>query len=201
MGGLGSGRTSGVGAAGKVEHWRGIDLAELRRMGLLKPITGGRIRAIVWNVDGRVDKLGVIPLPHGIRFIKRDEHGNLRGLFVPYLVTSTMFGGERRWFQCPGCRRPCRLLYGTNSLRCRRCRRLTYASQSEAPHWRAQRRARSIRRRLGASSLDDAFPSKPPKMRWTTYERLRRVDGTLQQRWLGGVMAAADRLSSRLKRP
>ena len=40
MGGLGSGRTYHVGAAGKVEHWRSIDLADLKRMGLLKPIAG-----------------------------------------------------------------------------------------------------------------------------------------------------------------
>ena len=51
MGGLGSGRTSHVGAAGKCEHWRSIDLADLRRMGLLKPIVGGRLRAMVLPED------------------------------------------------------------------------------------------------------------------------------------------------------
>src|SRR5215475_1100671 len=46
-------RSLHLGAAGKVEHWRAIDLADLRRMGLLKPIVGGRIRAIRWkNADG-----------------------------------------------------------------------------------------------------------------------------------------------------
>src|SRR6516165_4543476 len=61
-------RTYHIGAASKCEHWRSIDLADLKRMGLLKPIEGGRIRAITWkHADGGVDTLGVIPNPGGIR--------------------------------------------------------------------------------------------------------------------------------------
>jgi len=201
VGGFGSGR---YGAAGKVEHWRAIDLADLKRMGLLKPIVDGRIKAITWKRDDAgLDKLGIIPSAIGIRFIKRDEEGTLAGLFVPYFYTPTMFGGFRKWFACPGCRRPARILYGVNTLRCRRCRGLKYASQSEAFHWRAQRKAVSIRRRVGASgdALDGPFPPKPPKMRWVTYKRLRAVDAALQERWLLGA-AAGDvwRLHSRVKR-
>jgi hypothetical protein len=177
MGGLGSGRTNQVGAAGKCEQWRSVDLTEPRRMGLLKP-TADAIRAIVWDVGGRLDKLGVIPAEDGVRFIKRDAEGQLHGLFVAYVTTSTMFGGHRKWFGCPGCRRPCRVLYGTNSLLGRMCRHLRYASQSETSPWRAQRRARNIRRRLGTSGngLDAPFPRKPPRMRWMTYDRLRFLD-------------------------
>src|SRR5262245_24009740 len=63
----------------------------------------------------------------------------------------------------------------------RRGRGLKYASQSEASHWRAQRKALSIRRRFGASgeALDGPFPLKPRKMHWATYNRLRRVDASL----------------------
>jgi hypothetical protein len=106
VGGLGSGRTYHIGAAGKCERWRSIDLAELKRTGLLKPIAGGNIRAIVWHVERRLDKLGVIPGANGVRFVKRDNQGQLSSLFVPYVITSTMFGGLRKWFECPGCRRP-----------------------------------------------------------------------------------------------
>jgi hypothetical protein len=191
-----------VGAAGRCERWRSIDLADLRRWGLLKPIVSGTVRAIVWDVDGRVDRLGVVPGASGVRFIKRDDQGQLWGTFVAYTITSTMIGGHRKWFECPGCRRPCRVLYGSNSLRCRLCRGLRYASQSEATPWRAQRRARSIRGRLGTGrdALDAPFPPKPRRMRWTTYERLRAEDEALQQRWLAGAMAAAGRLGRRLKR-
>src|SRR5215475_12998800 len=203
VGGFGSGRSLHVGPASKCEHWRSIDLADLKRMGLLKPTVGGRISAITWKRDdGGLDKLGIIPSARGIRFVKRDDQGELAGLFVPYFYTPTMFGGYRKWFACPGCRRPARILYGVNSLRCRRCRGLKYASQSKALHWRAQRKALSIRRRVGATgdALAGPFPSKPPKMRWRTYKRLRAVDAALQERWLLGAAGYLGRLHSRVKR-
>ena len=54
--------------------------------------------------------------------------------------------------------------------------------KSEASHWRAQRKALSIRHRFGVSgvTLDGPFPPKPPKMRWATYRRLRAVDASMQ---------------------
>ena len=202
LGGIGSGRSPHLGAASKCEHWRSIDLADLKRMGLLKPIVGNRIRAITWKNDqGGLDKLGIIPSARGIQFVKRDDQGKLAGLFVAYTHTPTMFGGCRKWFACPGCGRPARVLYGVNSLQCRRCRGLKYASQSEASHWRAQRKAISIRRRVGASgdALDGPFPPKPPKMRWATYERLRAVDAALREQWLLGAAEDLGRLHSREK--
>jgi len=53
----------------------------------------------------------------------------------------------------------------------------------------------SIQRRVGAS--DDpqaAFPPKPPKMRWATYERLRAVDAALQEQWFLGATGDLGRL-------
>src|SRR5262249_13875949 len=105
-----------------------------------------------------------IPAANGTRFVKRDDQGKLAGLFVAYAYTPTMFGGHRKWFACPGCRRPARILYGVNSLRCRQCRGLKYASQSEASHWRAQRKALSIRRRVGASGDALDGPFQPPRL-------------------------------------
>jgi hypothetical protein len=202
VGGIGSGRSHHFGAASKCEHWRSIDLSDLKRMGLLKPIVGGRIRAMTWKNDqGGLDKLGIIPSAKGVQFIKRDGEGKLTGLFVPYTHTTTMFGGFRKWFACPGCRRPARILYGVHTLRCRRCRGLKYASQSESSYWRAQRKALSIRRRLGTSgdAFDGPFPPKPPKMRWTTYKRLRAIDAALQDRWLLGASGDLGQLHRRVK--
>ena len=80
LGGIGSGRSPHLGAASKCEHWRSIDLADLKRMGLLKPIVGNRIRAITWKNDrGGFDKLGIIPSARGIQFVKRDDQGKLAG--------------------------------------------------------------------------------------------------------------------------
>ena|SRR5262245_39706462 len=71
---------------------------------------------MTWKNDhGGFDKLGIIPNARGIQFVKRDDQGKLAGLFVAYTYTPTMFGGVRRWFACPGCRRPARILYGVNS--------------------------------------------------------------------------------------
>ena len=79
---------------------------------------------------------------------------------------------------------------------------MKYASQSEASHWRAQRKALRIRRRISASgdALDGPFPPKPPKMRWATYRRLRAVDAALQEQWLFGAIGDLGRLNVRVKR-
>ena len=79
---------------------------------------------------------------------------------------------------------------------------LKYAFQSEASHWRAQRKALSIRRRVGAGedALDGPFPPKRPKMRWLTYERLRAVKAALQEQWLLGVTGGLGRFGRRVKR-
>jgi hypothetical protein len=117
-------------------------------MGLLKPIVGDRIRAISWKNDhDGCDKLGIIPSPRGIQFVKRDDQGKLAGLFVAYTYTPTMFGGHRKWFACPGCRRPTRILYGRLEVCLPRRRALAGAALL------------SIRRRVGASgdALDGPF--------------------------------------------
>jgi len=41
--------------------------------------------------------------------------------FVPFAYTPTRFGGQRQWFRCVKCYRPCRKLYGGRYLRCRLC--------------------------------------------------------------------------------
>src|SRR5262245_44201321 len=70
VGGIGSGRS--LGAASKCEHWRSIDLADLKRMGLLKPIVDGRIRAITWKND-HGGQVGHHPEPwrHPVRQTRR----------------------------------------------------------------------------------------------------------------------------------
>jgi len=149
VGGIGSGRSLHLGAADKIEHWRSIDLSDLKRMGLLKPIVGGRIRAITWKRDdGGLDKLGFIPNPRGIRFVKLDDEGKLAGLFAPYFYTPAMFGGYRKWFACPDCRRPARILYGVHTLRCRRIAQQKYSLE---PMHRDHSLSLRMRRRMSAS--------------------------------------------------
>jgi hypothetical protein len=72
-------------------------------------------------------------------------------------------------------------LYGVNSLRCRKCRRLTYQSQYKAPAFRLLDRAYKIRKRLGnPGPSSDPLPPKPRHMRWRTYRRLERLVSRLK---------------------
>jgi hypothetical protein len=107
-----------------------------------------------------------------------------------YLAASRpRFGGQRWWFVCPNENRRVRKLYlplGARRFRSRHAYRLAYASQGEAAHDRATRRACKVRRRLGGDPMDIPYPEKPRLMRWTTYARL--LD----------KLIAADRVAERL---
>jgi hypothetical protein len=112
---------------------------------------------------------------------------------VPFVYSDTRFGGRRRWLRCLKCGRGCRKLYGGRLFRCRQCYALRYASQSEPPYQRAADRARKIAKRLhdrwdGATEDDYDFPPKPPRMRWSTYNRLLEQYDTLENLWGVGLM-------------
>jgi hypothetical protein len=54
---------------------------------------------------------------------------------VDLVATRPHFGGERRWFACPGCGRRCGVLYQPgpgDAWRCLRCHGLTYRSAQQA---------------------------------------------------------------------
>ena len=80
----------------KVEEWRSIDLANLRRWRTLDPTTiarTGKFPAITWETPNGVDKLGVIAKPSGVPFVKSDGQGQLGLLFVSF--SPTRFGLAR----------------------------------------------------------------------------------------------------------
>jgi hypothetical protein len=80
------------------------------------------------------------------------------------------FGGERRWFVCPSCKKPKAVLYCARYFHCRTCLGLTYTSQTQTSPERRINRIVARRRKLGGSgSLREAFPAKPKWMRWKTY--------------------------------
>ena len=115
-----------------------------------------------------------------------DEVVNLRS-------TETSLGGTRRWFECPGCNRRSRILYGPR-FRCRLCHGLTYESQFESRAQRANRRARKIRRRLGGSDdVMDEFPPRPRGMHQATYRRLEALAAAMDERWEAAVMTLVGR--------
>ena len=115
---------------------------------------------------------------------------------IGYLTTATPFGRPRRWFQCPGCARRCRVLYSGKRFRCRLCHRLRYECQYESTTQRANRRSRKIRKRLGGSNnLMEEFPSRPSGMHRATYWRLEELDDDMQSIWARGVFELLSRRS------
>lgn len=132
-----------------------------------------------WLSDGRQVASLVCVIRPGPRAV--ELRYSYRGTPIePYLVhwesTTPRYGGQRYWWHCPRCGRRCAHLYGGHPFLCRQCHGLTYASaQSGDPRSeRIDRRMWAIRRRLGdaGGALIDPLPTKPPYMRWSTYDRL-----------------------------
>ena len=89
-------------------------------------------------------------------------------------TTPCTLGGTRPWFCCPTCTRRVAVIYGVGRLfACRRCKGLTYASQTEDDGDRAIRRADSIRKRLGwPPGIFNPAGSRPAGMHWSTFRKL-----------------------------
>ena len=118
---------------------------------------------------------------------------------VELVSTSPHYGGLRWWFICPvtvggrACQRRVRKLYlppGGRSFACRRCCQLSYTSQRQDDMNRALSKAQAIRERLGGSaSMAQPFPSKPKKMWWRTYRRLR---ASSEELWMACLLGGSD---------
>ena len=150
MGGFGSGRRQRY-QRRTTEGYLALDLGVLRRRGLLQP---GRSAAIAWSRGGvRVGAVTVRAASASLHLSYQLVAGEGSAVAVDEVVnlrsTETSLGGTRRWFECPGCNRRSRILYGPR-FRCRLCHGLTYESQFESRGQRANGRARKIRRRSAA---------------------------------------------------
>ena len=146
----------------------------------------GRSSSIQWSHCGRpAGSIGIVPKANCVHLVYRhrawgDQWQDMREI-VPYTETRTCFGGRRRWFECPGCGRACRVLFG-GPYRCRRCHGLHYSSQYQSVGSRTIGRLQALRTRLGGSGdLLEAFPARPKHMQWSTYVRLRANLETCEQ--------------------
>src|SRR3954452_14648094 len=194
MGGIGSGRQPSFPTT--LDDFRTIEVAYLRRHGLLKPWTWTSLR---WSRAGReTGSIGrrcpgdAVFLSYRVTSWRGTEAEDVEER-VPLVRTAQPFGGERLWFACPGCGRRCAVLYDGRRFRCRLCVGAPYGSQREAPHERLLRRLQAIRARLGGkedASLALPFPAKPKRMRQATYRRLR---AKAQRYSLAMAAAAAER--------
>jgi hypothetical protein len=154
-----------------------------------------------WNWTRNGERIGLISISGGkdqIVVAYRSKRGgdDWEDVNEPIAIrwSGCRFGGERPYFVCPVvnggvCSRTVVKLYcaGRYYL-CRRCYRLTYASQAEDRCDRALRRANKHRRRLGGEPgmLSDV-PERPKGMWQRSY-----------QRHLSEIFAAEDAAQERL---
>jgi len=155
----------------RCEDLNRIDFARLQREGFL---TLGVRHRLTWP-NGSTISLTFEGHCITLAYRTRESDGGWGDVSQHIWIASTPtnFGGTRQWFECPRCRRTCRILFAAHRFQCRTCLDLAYTSQTETRQWRLLGRAQRIRRRLGGTgSLYDSFPRKPRTMHWRTYRAL-----------------------------
>jgi hypothetical protein len=185
--------------AERCESYHAIDFAWLGRRKMLKP---GRASSIKWsNAGGAAVSVGIVASVDCVHLSYRYRAGDAwqrAREVVPFTYTRTRFGGRRRWFACPACGRPCRVLFGVH-FRCRRCHGLHYSSQYQSAGERAAGRLQSLRTRLGGSAdLLEPFPTRPRHMQRQTYARLQTLNLNLLERFASGITGDVERLERRI---
>jgi len=176
MGGMGSGRWYRWDTKTTCEQVNRVDIRYLRKQGFLEPFTAG---SLSWNCGGEpTGSIRYQVYENNLVLIYRireygDEWQDVNET-VWFDRTPCNYGGERKWFLCPNCRKRVAVLYG-HSVRflCRHCYRLPYSSQQESYADRMMSKARKIRKRLGASdNILDGYYEKPKGMHWKTFDQL-----------------------------
>ncbi len=157
-------------------------------------LTPGRRCNLTWSNNGEVTgSIGMHVLSADtaeLHYRVREQRGSWKEEWQDVLQvvsitwTTCNFGGQRPWWQCPGCARRVAILYGSRRYLCRHCHNLTYRSQCEGWGDRAARKALKMRDRLGADD-DLSWPvmTKPKGMHWKTYERLCRKEAQAHEEW------------------
>lgn len=177
MGGIGSGRHWKFGSKDTTNSFRRLDVRRWAREGLLRP---GNAFGWEWSRDGeKVASIQVTVEVGNVRLIykSRQRFEDWRDFNYPVTLNRTpcTYGGSRTWFLCPahGCGQRAAILYGGAVFACRTCHQLAYPSQNENPIDRAQRRADTLRLRLGWDlGFEGTCRAKPKGMHRRTFDRL-----------------------------
>jgi hypothetical protein len=204
MGGLGSGMGIRCEAKLTTDSVPSIDIRQLQRSRELSP--GNRILE-TWTRGGQIAAQVEIAIQHNqlrIRYTRVSGSGEREPVecVVPIASTPCNYGGVRRWFCCPDCRKRIAVIYiQGRSCSCRQCNYLVYRSQRERAGERARDRAQKVRMRLGGSAnLFEPFPAKPKWMRWETYQGLETKALQNQAQNLESLRSKLDRPNTRGQR-
>ena len=181
MGGVGSGSWYRWDKKTTTEEVHRVDIRYMRKQGLLR--WPGYTGSLAWSCGGEATgsirfRVETDRLVLMYRYRSHGEDWQDHEEQVWFDRTPCNFGGERLWFQCPHCGRRVTVLYGAGvRFLCRHCYALPYGSQNETYMDRMMRKARKVRRRLGASdNLSETIWEKPKGMHWNTFERLLREE-------------------------
>ena len=191
MGGCGSGRRTTYCGKDTTEESLPLDIRHLQRSGVLTP---GQAFSWQWTLNGRVRasiKIRAETWQIDLSYSDTPTGGAAEIIHQTVLLETTActLGGTRPWFCCPVCSRRVAVIYGKGRLfACRRCKRLAYASQSEAEDDRAARRANWIRKRLcWLPGILNGPGLKPKGMHKRTYQRLTAEHDRLMGVSLEGI--------------
>jgi hypothetical protein len=175
MGGFGSGGWNAKHAS-PVEHHRRIDAGLMCRRRVFREGYRGRL---YWKSDdGESNWIGTAfqdgCLVLDFRYRRNGGEWQPTQQTISILRLPCPKGGETALFLCPRCGKRRKHLYGAGRLfLCRNCHGLTYSTQRERVCDRAGRRARKLRRKLGAEIGLGAFTGfKPKGMHQRTFDTI-----------------------------
>jgi hypothetical protein len=107
----------------------------------------------------------------------------IEGTCVALAWDVPMEGVERPWFVCPGCGRRCRHMYLRDTIGCRQCHRLDYASRHLRRQTPGVGRVERLRRKLGDGEVKP-FAPLPTRIRRARGGRSRAFHDALVARIL-----------------
>ena len=194
MGGSGSGTWYRWNKRTTTEEVRRIDIRYLKKQNMLRPNTRG---SLSWSCGGE---------PTGninntmyentmvLNFKWRhydDEDWQSVEQTIWFDRTRCNYGGERKWFSCPGCDARVAILYGADiKFYCRHCYQLPYASQGEDYLARLMWKSDKVSARLEADEymeFDGYY--KPKGMHWKTFYKLIMTENDLEDRTQNSLFA------------
>ena len=163
---MGTGGTRcGAGRPGyrlKAEQTLKVDIRQWRKGGYL--VNG---QSFVWQWSRGGEKTGTIGVTVRDDTIRLGYavQGTDASQTIRLTATPCRYGGSRSWFECPVCRGRASVLFmRAGRFACRRCQRVSYATQSGSAHDRALTSYHRLSARIEAG--------KPKWQRWTTFNRL-----------------------------
>ena len=194
MGGIGSGRYYRSNDRVTTEETKRIDIRYLKKQNMLRPNTRG---SLSWSCGGEPTgniNYTMYENTMVLDFKWRhydDEDWQSVEQTIWFDRTRCNYGGERKWYSCPGCDARVAILYGADiKFFCRHCYQLPYASQGEDYLARLMRKSNKVSARLEADEyLEFDGYYKPKGMHWRTFYKLMMSENDLENRTQNSLFA------------